>query len=49
MSFGAQGDSFYEYLLKAFYQSGKKDIEGKQMYDESLAGAKNHLVRYAYG
>lgn len=45
ISFGAQGDSFYEYLLKSFYQTGGKDLAAKQMYDQSIIGAKKHLIR----
>ena len=35
-SIGALGDSFYEYLLKAWIQSGKVDIESRMMYDEAV-------------
>ena len=36
MSLGALGDSFYEYLLKAWILSGKKDITARNMYDEAV-------------
>ena len=36
MSLGALGDSFYEYLLKAWIQSGKTDSEARKMYDEAI-------------
>ena len=36
MSIGALGDSFYEYLLKAYLQSGKEDKEAKEMYDAAV-------------
>ena len=33
---GALGDSFYEYLIKSWLQSGKKDKMAKKMYDEAV-------------
>lgn len=35
-SVGALGDSFYEYLLKAWIQSNGTDSEARQMYDEAI-------------
>ena len=35
MSIGALGDSFYEYMLKAYIQFG--DLEARQMYDDAMA------------
>ena len=35
-SIGALGDSFYEYLLKAWLQSDKADTEARHMYDEAI-------------
>ena len=35
-SIGALGDSFYEYLLKAWIQSGKTDVLGLQMYTDAV-------------
>ena len=35
-SIGALGDSFYEYLLKSWLQSGKKDTKAREMYDEAV-------------
>ena len=35
-SIGALGDSFYEYLLKAWFQSDKLDTEAREMYDEAI-------------
>uniref|UniRef100_A0A1I7XZM9 alpha-1,2-Mannosidase n=1 Tax=Steinernema glaseri TaxID=37863 RepID=A0A1I7XZM9_9BILA len=32
MSLGALGDSFYEYLIKSWLQTGKKDEQAKRMY-----------------
>jgi mannosyl-oligosaccharide alpha-1,2-mannosidase len=43
-SIGAYGDSFYEYLLKAWIQLG--DREARDMYDEAMDGfVNNDLVR----
>ena len=36
VSIGALGDSFYEYLLKAWVQSGKEDHEARKMYDDAV-------------
>ena len=36
VSMGALGDSFYEYLLKAWLQSGKKDTVAREMYDHAI-------------
>jgi len=36
VSIGALGDSFYEYLLKAFIQTDGKDVEALEMYKEAL-------------
>ncbi|XP_015115798.1 mannosyl-oligosaccharide 1,2-alpha-mannosidase IA isoform X1 [Diachasma alloeum] len=45
MSLGGLGDSFYEYLLKAWIQSGKEDIEAREMYDEAIAAVVKNMVR----
>ncbi|XP_021958520.1 mannosyl-oligosaccharide 1,2-alpha-mannosidase IA isoform X2 [Folsomia candida] len=48
VSMGALGDSFYEYLLKAYVQAG--DIEAREMYDAAMeAFEKNGLIRYSKG
>ncbi len=36
VSMGALGDSFYEYLVKAWVQSDKQDVQAKRMYDETM-------------
>ena len=36
VSIGALGDSFYEYLLKAYFQSGKEDEQAKELYFEAI-------------
>ena len=33
---GALGDSFYEYLLKSWIQTGKKDAQARRMYDNAI-------------
>lgn len=44
-TFGAGSDSFYEYLLKSWLQSGKTDEESAQLYLSATKGAQMHLVR----
>lgn len=46
---GGLGDSFYEYLLKAWIQSGKTDTEAKTMYDEAIAAVVEHMVKTSNG
>jgi len=41
---GALGDSFYEYLLKAWIQSNKEDVEAKDMYDEAMQNVITHML-----
>ncbi len=36
MSVGALGDSFYEYLLKSWLMTSKKDVEARDMYYEAV-------------
>lgn len=36
VSIGGLGDSFYEYLIKSWLMSDKKDSEAKKMYDDAL-------------
>ncbi|XP_055371488.1 mannosyl-oligosaccharide alpha-1,2-mannosidase IA isoform X1 [Condylostylus longicornis] len=45
MSLGALGDSFYEYLLKAWIQSGQTDEEARQMYDDAMKAIVEKMVR----
>lgn len=45
MSLGALGDSFYEYLLKAWLQSGQTDEEARIMYDEAMAAIIEHMIQ----
>ncbi|XP_062141190.1 mannosyl-oligosaccharide alpha-1,2-mannosidase IA isoform X2 [Drosophila sulfurigaster albostrigata] len=45
MSLGALGDSYYEYLLKAWLQSGQTDEEARDMYDEAMLAIMDNMVR----
>ena len=36
VSLGALGDSFYEYLLKSWIGTSKKDVEAKEMYFNTI-------------
>ncbi|KAI1309122.1 mannosyl-oligosaccharide alpha-1,2-mannosidase [Mortierella claussenii] len=41
---GSRGDSYYEYLIKQYLQTSKKEHIYKEMYDHAIAGVKKHLV-----
>lgn len=45
MTFGALGDSFYEYLLKVWLQGGRQESEYRRMYDEAMDGVAEILVK----
>ncbi|KAM9703177.1 mannosyl-oligosaccharide 1,2-alpha-mannosidase IA [Menidia menidia] len=49
VSVGGLGDSFYEYLLKAWLMSDKTDEEGKKMYYDALQAIETNLVRKSSG
>lgn len=49
MSLGGLGDSFYEYLLKAWIQSGKEDVEAREMYDDATAAIVQHMIMKSPG
>ncbi|CAF3826807.1 unnamed protein product [Rotaria magnacalcarata] len=44
-SLGALGDSFYEYLLKSWILSGKKDEEARSMYENAMKAAEEAMLR----
>jgi mannosyl-oligosaccharide alpha-1,2-mannosidase len=44
ITFGADGDSFYEYLLKAWLQGGRKEKRLWDMYNKAVDGLVKHLV-----
>ncbi|MBN3288729.1 MA1A2 mannosidase, partial [Polyodon spathula] len=48
-SVGGLGDSFYEYLLKAWLMSDKTDIEARNMYDDAIEAIEKHLIRKSSG
>ncbi|KAF9195763.1 mannosyl-oligosaccharide alpha-1,2-mannosidase [Haplosporangium sp. Z 27] len=41
---GSRGDSYYEYLIKQYLQTSKKEHVYKEMYDHAITGVKKHLV-----
>lgn len=44
ISFGAMGDSYYEYLLKQWLQSGKKDNKFKDTWKQAIRDMISELV-----
>ncbi|GFN80846.1 alpha-1,2-mannosidase [Plakobranchus ocellatus] len=44
VSLGALGDSFYEYLIKEWLMSNKKDTVARAMYDEALKAIIDKLL-----
>lgn len=49
MSLGGLGDSFYEYLLKAWIQSGKEDVEAREMYDDAITAITEFMIKTSPG
>ncbi|XP_051511117.1 mannosyl-oligosaccharide 1,2-alpha-mannosidase IA-like [Myxocyprinus asiaticus] len=49
VSVGGLGDSFYEYLLKAWLMSDKSDEEGKKLYYNALQAVEKNLIRKSSG
>ncbi|KAL0967398.1 hypothetical protein UPYG_G00251720 [Umbra pygmaea] len=45
VSVGGLGDSFYEYLLKAWLMSDKTDEERKKLYYDALQAIETNLIR----
>lgn len=45
VSVGGLGDSFYEYLLKAWLMSDKTDDEAKKLYYDAVQAIETHLIR----
>ena len=45
VTFGALGDSFYEYLLKVWIQGGKKEKWLRQLYDRAMDGVVGVLLK----
>ncbi len=48
VSVGGLGDSFYEYLLKAWLMSDKTDEEGKKMYYDALQVTHTHTHAHTH-
>ncbi|ELU12823.1 hypothetical protein CAPTEDRAFT_91917, partial [Capitella teleta] len=46
VSFGASADSYYEYLIKQWIQTGKKNVWMRDDYLESIEGMKKHLLKH---
>ncbi|CAF1569661.1 unnamed protein product [Adineta ricciae] len=44
-SLGGLGDSFYEYLLKSWILSGKKDEQARSMYEDAMKAAEDSMLR----
>lgn len=44
VTFGALGDSFYEYLLKVWLQGGRKEAWLREMYDQAMDGVMDKLL-----
>jgi hypothetical protein len=45
VTFGALGDSYYEYLLKTWLQGGKKEAYIREMYDNAMDGVAKLLYK----
>ncbi len=43
---GSRGDSYYEYLIKQYLQTNKKELVYGDMWTEALAAVRKHLVTY---
>uniref|UniRef100_A0A8C6LBP6 alpha-1,2-Mannosidase n=1 Tax=Nothobranchius furzeri TaxID=105023 RepID=A0A8C6LBP6_NOTFU len=48
-SLGGLGDSFYEYLLKAWLMSDRTDTEARKSYDDAIEAIERHLIRKSNG
>lgn len=49
ITFGALGDSFYEYLIKVYIYSGQREEDAylRKLYDDAVAGLEKHLLKYS--
>lgn len=45
---GSRGDSYYEYLIKQYQQTSGQEPIYQEMWNQSLAGVKEHLITYSY-
>ncbi|KAG8525461.1 uncharacterized protein KY384_009105 [Bacidia gigantensis] len=44
---GSRGDSYYEYLIKQYLQTEAEEPLYENMWSESLAGIRKHLITYS--
>ena len=44
---GSRGDSYYEYLIKQYLQTGARESVYLDMWEESLQGMKKHLITWS--
>ncbi|ORY02820.1 glycoside hydrolase [Basidiobolus meristosporus CBS 931.73] len=49
ISFGALGDSFYEYLLKQYLMTGSKIDQYRRMYEASIDSMKKYMIAESHG
>uniref|UniRef100_A0A7S4T7X4 alpha-1,2-Mannosidase n=1 Tax=Ditylum brightwellii TaxID=49249 RepID=A0A7S4T7X4_9STRA len=47
VTFGAMGDSVYEYMLKIWLQGGKKENMYREMWDKSIQGLHDELLLFS--
>ena len=45
VSFGAMGDSMYEYMLKIWIQGGQKESKYREMWDKAILGMHEQLLQ----
>lgn len=45
--YGSRGDSYYEYLLKQYLQTGSRERIYLDMWDETIEGMKEHLITWS--
>ncbi|XP_038046296.1 endoplasmic reticulum mannosyl-oligosaccharide 1,2-alpha-mannosidase-like [Patiria miniata] len=45
ITFGARADSYYEYLMKQWLQTGKSERRFKEDFEAAMEGTKNRLLR----
>jgi len=43
---GSRGDSYYEYLIKQYLQTGRVETVYLDLWNEALEGIKKHLITY---
>lgn len=44
---GSRGDSYYEYLIKQYLQTSRQEQVYLDMWEQTLAGIKKHLITYS--